>query len=209
MTRGEVRSVVVRERAGCAIAAALNDDRGRAVFSYNDGAASANAAPNAARGGKVSRADMAAEVGRGVNQRRQDMYISCGSIDRSIEESLLRDSSDDVALRASRQDSRNLSNHREDSSLANCHRCGHLPPRRDTHTRHTHAARETTEISHQRRVLDTPSPGNTALRSLLTSHGLLSMQQQRSSRAAAAAAAASCRSSRCKRSTAPPRARRT
>ena len=147
--------------------------------------------------------------GEGGDQRRQDMYLSCGSIDRSIDQSLLRDSSDDVASRASRQDSRNLSNHREDSSLANCHRCGHLPPRRDTHTRHTHAARETTEISHQRRVLDTPSPGNTALRSLLTSHGLLSMQQQRSSRAAAAAAAASCRSSRCKRSTAPPRARRT
>ena len=62
MTRGEVRSVVVRERAGCAIAVALNDDRGRAVFSHNDGAASANAVLNAARGGKVSRADMAAEV---------------------------------------------------------------------------------------------------------------------------------------------------
>ena len=48
MARGEVRSVVVRERAGCAIAVALNDDRGRALFSHNDGAASANAVPNTA-----------------------------------------------------------------------------------------------------------------------------------------------------------------
>ena len=147
MARGEVRSVVVRGRAGCAIAVALNDDRGRAVFSHNDVAASTNAVTNAARGGKVSRADMAAEVGRGGNQRRQDMYLSCGSIDRSIDQSLLRDSSDDVASGASRQDSRNLLNHREDSSLANCHRRGHRPLRRNTPTRHIHATRETTEIS--------------------------------------------------------------
>ena len=85
MTRGEVRSVVVRERAGCAIAAALNDDRGRAVFSHNDGAASANAVPNAERGGKVSRADMAAEVGRGgTSAARICTFPAARSIDRSI-----------------------------------------------------------------------------------------------------------------------------
>ena len=52
MTRGEVRGVVVRERAGCVISVALNDVRGRAVFSHNDGVASANAVPNAAGGKK-------------------------------------------------------------------------------------------------------------------------------------------------------------
>jgi len=52
MARGEVRSVVVKERAGCAIAVALNDDRGRAFFSHNDGVASENAVPNAASGKK-------------------------------------------------------------------------------------------------------------------------------------------------------------
>ena len=61
MARGEVRSVVVKERVGCAIAVALNDDLGRAVFSHNDGAASLNTVTNAA-----SRADMVAEVGKGA-----------------------------------------------------------------------------------------------------------------------------------------------
>ena len=85
MARGEVRSVVVRERAGCAIAVALNDNRGRAFFSYNDGAASANVVLNAARGGKVSRADMAAEVGRGeTSAARICTFPAARSINRSI-----------------------------------------------------------------------------------------------------------------------------
>ena len=179
MARGEVRSVVVRERGEMRhCCRAQRRPRARVLLTQRRRGVGKCCSQRRARGKSEPRGHGSRGGEGGGNQRRQDMYLSCGSIDRSIDRSLLRGSSDDVAF------TRLASGFAEPLEPPRRLVVGELPPPRppppaSRHTtRHTHATRETTEISRQRRALDTPSPGNAALRSLLTPHGLLSMQQQ-------------------------------